>query len=314
MADDTVNTGQLELFDTNFIAVRPRSTGKWLPVIGYEGIYEVSDGGRIRSVRYGRELKPATTSRARVPRVALVDHGQRSDRTVAELVLEAFSGPRPIGKYARYHDENPLNVTLANLFWGPFAVVHQGGHKVGEVINGRELVAYCGIQRKEHVWKWTCQRCSRINGPMSLGSITAAQGWGCLDCMVGENHPSWRGHGEIPRTVLSQYQAGALARGLAWDVSAEYLSELWSEQRGRCAYTGWELQFREPRTASLNRIDSSRGYEIGNVQWVHVDINQMKWTLSDSSFRKLCQAVVTGVSIPESDSQNFGVSRFGNTG
>lgn len=37
-------------------------------------------------------------------------------------------------------------------------------------------------------------------------------------------------------------------------------------------------------TASLDRIDSSRGYVQGNVQWVRVDINLMKHSLKMKDF------------------------------
>jgi hypothetical protein len=45
-------------------------------------------------------------------------------------------------------------------------------------------------------------------------------------------------------------------------------------------------------TASLDRIDSSKGYIVGNVQWVHKDINFMKFTFSESRFIDLCKKVV----------------------
>ena len=44
-------------------------------------------------------------------------------------------------------------------------------------------------------------------------------------------------------------------------------------------------------TASLDRIDSSRGYVPENVQWVHKVINRMKGTLSDDEFKSWCRTV-----------------------
>ncbi len=46
------------------------------------------------------------------------------------------------------------------------------------------------------------------------------------------------------------------------------------------------------KTASLDRIDSRLGYEPGNIQWVHKDVNQMKWHLSNDRFIEVCRAVV----------------------
>jgi hypothetical protein len=45
-------------------------------------------------------------------------------------------------------------------------------------------------------------------------------------------------------------------------------------------------------TASVDRIDSSKGYIKGNVQWVHKTINKMKWGYSQGEFIEFCEAVV----------------------
>ena len=44
-------------------------------------------------------------------------------------------------------------------------------------------------------------------------------------------------------------------------------------------------------TASLDRIDSSRGYVIDNIQWVHKDINWLKNDWSQKEFIELCSRV-----------------------
>ncbi len=79
----------------------------------------------------------------------------------------------------------------------------------------------------------------------------------------------------------------------------EYLWGLWLEQDGCCAYTGVRLHVgqrhaqtkKKDSIASLDRIDSSRGYEAGNVQWVHPVINQMKSDLTEQEFLWWCRTV-----------------------
>jgi hypothetical protein len=44
-------------------------------------------------------------------------------------------------------------------------------------------------------------------------------------------------------------------------------------------------------TASVDRIDSSKDYVEGNVQWLHKDINRMKWDLDTDKFIELCKLV-----------------------
>ena len=86
-------------------------------------------------------------------------------------------------------------------------------------------------------------------------------------------------------------------------ITLEYLKELWEKQGGRCVYTGWELDNPEttnhwndhllhPRTASLDRIDSSIGYVLGNVQFVSVIANFGKRDFPEEKLLEFCQAVV----------------------
>jgi hypothetical protein len=44
-------------------------------------------------------------------------------------------------------------------------------------------------------------------------------------------------------------------------------------------------------SASLDRIDSSKGYIIGNIQWLHKVINEMKWDYLQSDFIHWCRLV-----------------------
>ena len=45
-------------------------------------------------------------------------------------------------------------------------------------------------------------------------------------------------------------------------------------------------------TASLDRIDSNKGYVTDNIQWVHKDINYMKSDLDEQQFIHYCRLVV----------------------
>lgn len=108
---------------------------EWRPVVGFEGFYEVSNVGRVRSTdtfleipassqcrahlrrRRGRILKTCLTTGG-YPSVYLWKRHEGRRYAVHELVLPAFSGPRPEGHYGCHHDGNPLNNTAENLYWG----------------------------------------------------------------------------------------------------------------------------------------------------------------------------------------------------
>jgi hypothetical protein len=76
---------------------------RWLPALGWEGFYEVSDLGRVRSLRRqtrtgwrgGQLIKPVVDRRDGYLVVALRRTGRRITRRGHNLVLEAFAGPRP---------------------------------------------------------------------------------------------------------------------------------------------------------------------------------------------------------------------------
>lgn len=96
----------------------------WRPVVGYEGLYEVSDLGRIRSFvkePTGRLLKPrpSKSSEHRNPgwAVALFKDGTRKSFLIHRLVLEAFVGPCPDGLEACHWNDNSADNRLVNLRW-----------------------------------------------------------------------------------------------------------------------------------------------------------------------------------------------------
>lgn len=105
----------------------------WLPVLGYEGHYEVSNLGRVRSLdrktyrrnrggtlceRIERGKLLATPPNALgYPRVHLSKEGVRWKTAVHILVCEAFHGPRPPGTEAAHKDSDPTRALADNLRW-----------------------------------------------------------------------------------------------------------------------------------------------------------------------------------------------------
>lgn len=101
---------------------------EWRPVVGYEGFYEVSDMGRVRSVdrrvpkgnhyitRRGQEMRP-TTITGGYRQLGLSKHGGRKSFLVHHIVLNSFVSPRPEGMEACHNDGDPNNNRLYNLRW-----------------------------------------------------------------------------------------------------------------------------------------------------------------------------------------------------
>lgn len=95
---------------------------EWRWVAGYEGRYEVSSFGRVRSVeritthgrrRVGKFLKPNQS--AKYHSVCL---GLGNSKPIHVLVLKTFVGPRPEKNHARHLDGDSSNNRADNLAWG----------------------------------------------------------------------------------------------------------------------------------------------------------------------------------------------------
>lgn len=102
---------------------------RWLPVPGYEGYYEVSDHGNVRSVdrvihstkrgplrRSGAMMTPTVRPDGYAV-VPLSRSGTRRMARVNMLVLEAFRGPKPADFHACHNDGDCTNNHLSNLRW-----------------------------------------------------------------------------------------------------------------------------------------------------------------------------------------------------
>lgn len=94
----------------------------WLPVPGYEGVYEVSDQGDIRRIS-ATKAHPAghILSHTKVRgyhKVLLYREGVGRQAYVHRVVLSAFRGEPLAGHIARHLDDNQEHNYLANLAWG----------------------------------------------------------------------------------------------------------------------------------------------------------------------------------------------------
>lgn len=102
---------------------------QWLPLPGYEGVYEVSELGNVRSLdrvvlrrngtsrlQRGRTLRLMTGPRG-YKTVSLSRDGRSETGKVHRLILSAFIGPPAQGQEACHNNGDPGDNILANLRW-----------------------------------------------------------------------------------------------------------------------------------------------------------------------------------------------------
>tara|TARA_R110002020_G_scaffold133392_11_gene297661 strand:- start:5484 stop:6074 length:591 start_codon:yes stop_codon:yes gene_type:complete len=112
----------------------------------------------------------------------------------------------------------------------------------------------------------------------------------------GSASPYWKGHGEISGYKWRKIADSAKRRNLTFDITIEEVWELFLKQEKTCVLSDLPLYFgesgRDLGTASLDRIDSNKGYALNNVQWVHKEVNQLKMDLTEKRLFELCEAIV----------------------
>lgn len=103
--------------------------------------------------------------------------------------------------------------------------------------------------------------------------------------------------------LWKQAKGGAKLRNLSFNVTKDDMWNLFEKQGRKCALSGLDLIIghyrndtlgiddRHLTTASLDRIDSNRGYEVDNIQWIHKRINQMKWYYPQNEFIEYCKLI-----------------------
>jgi hypothetical protein len=119
---------------------------KWIPT--YEGLYKVSNFGRVLSVE--RTRKGNGNSVVRVPKLLIAlpigndgypeacihKEGKRKTLPIHRLVLLAFVGSRPEGMECRHLDDNKLNNRLYNLCYGTHKENKKDAIRNGKVLKG----------------------------------------------------------------------------------------------------------------------------------------------------------------------------------
>lgn len=152
------------------------------------------------------------------------------------------------------------------------------------VINQTEKRTYSG----NVIWEVKC--CCGKSLFWTKRQITRYKSCGCKRKKV------WKGFGDISGEHFSRIRKNARDRKLEFKITVQDIWEIFIKQNKKCALTNVMLKFGNNRlgeetTASLDRIDSSKGYTIDNIQWLHKKVNFMKQQFVESEFVLWCEKV-----------------------
>jgi len=101
-------------------------------------------------------------------------------------------------------------------------------------------------------------------------------------------------------TVSKTRYSARETRNLDFTIDIDYIMDLLISQNGKCALTGWDLEFTRggsygygtnPIGCTMDRKNNSMGYIKGNVQLVCWKANKIKGELNDNEFKEFCKLV-----------------------
>lgn len=169
---------------------------------------------------------------------------------------------------------------------------------IGVQFNDLIPIKFLGRDKRSHILflcKCRCGKTKKVRGnDLRQDTIKSC---GCRNHKTGKDHAGFKGYEDIPSTYWTRLQSNAEKRNLDFNLTIEEAWELFIQQKRRCSLSGVLLDFSTPRQksilsqASLDRIDSSKGYIKGNVQWVCKETNFMKRDMTDEEFINWCNAV-----------------------
>ena len=104
-------------------------------------------------------------------------------------------------------------------------------------------------------------------------------------------------------TVSKTRYSAREVRDLDFDIDIDYIMNLLVKQQGKCARTGWDLEFtrggkwdgKNPRGCTMDRINNRRGYVRGNIELVCGVANVLRGKLDVDTFNDICRAVTKTV-------------------
>jgi len=145
-------------------------------------------------------------------------------------------------------------------------------------IDKRRLTSY-------RVWKLECVCGNTYTARTSQLTSGHTRSCGCL-------HGQDRSYEDIPTKFMSKYLSSSKKRHLKFELEAKDVWNKYVAQDKKCALSGVDISFDGNVTASIDRINSSLGYVVGNIQIVHKQVNLMKHVMDNNELLEWCRLIL----------------------
>jgi hypothetical protein len=208
-------------------------------------------------------------------------------QVLIKLGLESSSNKRQL----LFLKMQELNIDLSNLKVDSTRLKDLTGMEFGHLI----VLCRAPTTPSGHTM-WLCrEKETGIEKPVASTHLVRGSVKAFTVKIAGSDHHQWNGVGEISGNTWNGILRGAKARKIEFSITKEYAWNLYLLQHRKCALSNEIIYFgatnKSPSTASLDRIDSTKGYVEGNVQWLHKDVNIMKNRFTQERFLQLCKSI-----------------------
>lgn len=164
---------------------------------------------------------------------------------------------------------------------------------------GRLTILEPNFEKNDENRLLTKCECECECGTVFISSSYKIKSGGIKSCGCGKkgiNSICYKGYKGLSSVIWNGIKSNAQKRNYEFSITMEYAWNLLIKQNYKCALSGTDIKLKismneERSTASLDRIDSKKGYVEGNVQWVHKDVNFMKQDFSQSEFINYCKLI-----------------------
>ena len=150
-------------------------------------------------------------------------------------------------------------------------------------------IRLCPICQKELAYREVSERNRKHKNKVPCRS--------CSNSLRGLNNY----YEDIPVAWFNGKLRRAKQRDYEFTITIDYIWDIYIAQDKVCALSGVPICFKD--SASLDRVDNSKGYVHGNIQIVHKTLNYMKYTYSQDYFIKMCNLVASKHNVERDDEE-----------
>ena len=184
--------------------------------------------------------------------------------------------------------------------------LHRRSNLVGQIFGKLTVIEKDGLAEVGDMQRWLCKCECGESYHSTTKRLKGGVSKQCRKCSIADSHKSgednrnWKGIGRISRSWFSakinNAKKSSENKGNNREISItfEEVYEVAERQNFRCVYTSEKLTFHKPSTrnekptASIDRIDNTKGYTKDNIQLTTSEVNLMRGALTHDRFLELC--------------------------